>query len=298
MKDLEMKPVAEARGVEVYCPIDGWISFFNSPYPAHKSMTGVDIYPGLEYGEAAPSPIEGRLIAVRRVKAPRGRLFRDAGYDVLTLYESVENPRVVVKMLHLEPIIDVGERIGVGDELGLLLRSGYFDFWTSPHIHIEVREPSDPIRARGGHPFKRLLRPEIGDPPEELRGRVIEARPEYILLELEGRRGGLAARVDGVPILLDGGIPHYGFLGLHASTSIEGEVVRLCGKPLGRVERIFGDCALARFEGLGFRVGGHPVGLSLYLSVGSKASVKLIPERPGAIYEEAGEELEIEFSGG
>jgi len=293
---LEMLPVAEARGVVIHCPKGGWLSFFNSPYPAHMSMTALDLYPGLEYGEIASSPIEGRLIAVRKVKAPRGRLFRDAGYDVLSLYESAENPRVVVKMLHLEPLIEVGEAISVGEELGHLLRSGYFDFWTSPHIHIEVRRPTDPIRARGGYRFRKLMEVEVGDPPEELRGRVVEAKPEYILLRLrQHSRGGLAARVDGRPVILDGGVPHYRWFGLHTYTEITEGLVKLCETPIGRVERSFGDCALARFRGPRFIVDGQPVGLSLYLSTG-EASLKLVPERPGTLKPRVGEELQVEFS--
>ena len=291
-----MLPVAEAGGVKVYCPEGGWLSFFNSPYPAHRSMTAIDLYPILEYGEVAPSPIEGRLIAVRRVRAPKGRLFRDAGYDVLTLYESAENPRVVVKMLHIEPIIEVGETIDIGEELGHLLRSGYFDFWTSPHIHIEVRRQTDPIRARGGYQFRRLIEVEAGDPPEELRGRVIEAKPEYILLRLRGHpKMGLAARVGGRPVILDGGIPHYGWLGLHSSVEIINGLVELCGMEIGRVERSFGNCALTRFEGSGFMVDGQTVGLSLYISTG-EASLKLVPRRPGTLDVGVGEELRIEFS--
>ncbi len=293
---MEMLPVAEARGVGVHCPQGGWLSFFNSPYPAHRSMTAIDIYPGLEYGEIAPSPIEGRLIAVRRLRAPKGRLFRDAGYDVLTLYESAENPKVVVKMLHLEPIIDVGEGIDIGEELGRLLRSGYFDFWTSPHIHLEVRDPSDPLRARGGHRFRRLLNPEIEDAARELRGRVIEVRPEYLLLRLEDHQGGLTAEIDGMPILLDGGVPHYSFIGLHASRKVGKGVVRLCGEPIGRVEKSFGECALARFEEVTFQVKGRRVGLSLYLSTG-EASLKLIPESPEALELKVGEEIKIELHG-
>jgi hypothetical protein len=290
-----MAPVAEAHGVRVYSPRDGWFSFFNSPYPAHRSMTGIDIYPGSEFGGLAPSPIEGRLIAIRRVKAPGGGLFEDAGYDVLTLYESPEDPGVVVKMLHLEPAIKLGEVVAVGEMLGRLLRSGYFDFWTSPHLHLEVRRASDPIRARGGYRLKRTHQPEIGEPQGELRGTVSSVRPEYALINLQG---GAAARVGDTPILLDGGIPHYRWLGLHSSTPLTGGVVELCGRPIAVIEESYGDCAIARCEGPRFEVKGQRVGLSLYLPTEGKAPIKLIPARPGALKLVRGEEVSIEIFGG
>ena len=289
---MGMTPIAEACGVRVYCPRGGWFSFFNSPYPAHRSMTGVDVYPALEFGDRAPSPIGGRLTAFRRVRAPRGRLFKDVGYDVITLLESLENPGMVVKMLHVEPTIRPGEVVEVGEELGILLRSGYFDFWTSPHIHLEVREPSDPLRARGGRRFRRLLQPRMGDPPEELRGWVTLLKLEYALLTLEGSSGGLTGRVGDAAVLLDGGVPHYGWLGLHLPRSMTGGLVELCGQPIAMVEERYGECALARCTGPRFEVEGQRVGLSLYLST-EEASLKLVPPKPGALRLEEGEEITI-----
>jgi hypothetical protein len=52
----------------------------------------------------------------------------------------------------------VGDVVEVGKPLGILLRSGFFDFWTDPHIHVEVRSPSDPIRAMGGFMLERLIK--------------------------------------------------------------------------------------------------------------------------------------------
>lgn len=39
----KMKLVAASEGVNIYCPKDGR-SPLNSPYPAHRSYTDIDIY--------------------------------------------------------------------------------------------------------------------------------------------------------------------------------------------------------------------------------------------------------------
>jgi hypothetical protein len=293
-----MMPVAEACGVTIHCPKEGWFSFFNSPYPAHRLLTGIDIYPGLRFGEIAPSPVGGRLIAVREIRTPRGRFFEDVGYDIVVLMESVENPGKVVKLLHVEPTLRIGDTVEVGEELGRLIRSGYFHFWTDPHIHIEVREPSDPLRVRGGHRLRRLIKPRIRDPPEKLEGRITLIKPEYALLTLDGLDGGLTARVGDVPVLLDGGIPHYKWLGFHTDRLLMNGSVELCGQPIAVVEENYEGCALARCGGLRFEVKGRSVGLSLYLSMGLEASVKLVPPRPGALEVEEGEEVSIEIATG
>ncbi|MFQ6054099.1 MAG: hypothetical protein ACE5OO_07740, partial [Candidatus Bathyarchaeia archaeon] len=206
-----MVPVASSEGVTIHCPEEGKFSFFNSPFPAHYMSTGIDIYPRRRVGKVAPSPVEGRVVKIRRVKAPRGRGFRGAGFDFVILLKSRENPERVIKILHLIPAVRCGEAVEPGQGLGRLLRSGYFNFWTEPHIHLEVRSPLDPLRARGGFALRRLLEVDEADPVEELRGRVKESRREYSLIALGRRfRQGLPARVGGVTGLLDGGIPHYG----------------------------------------------------------------------------------------
>lgn len=294
---MVMIPVAEACDVKVYCPKGEWVSFFNSPYPAHRLMTGVDIYPGQKFGDLAPSPVRGRLIAARRIRSPRGKLFEDAGYDVVLLLESLENPDKVVKLLHVEPIREIGDVVEVGEELGLLIRSGYFNFWTDPHIHVEVREPSDPLRVRGGHRFRRLLHQRIPTPPVRIRGRVILIQPEYALLALDGSFGGLSAKVGDSSVLLDGGIPHYGWLGLHTSHPLEDNLVELCGHPIAMIAMNYEDCSLARCKDVRFRVDGQIVRLSLYLSTNSVA-VKLIPPRPGALRLEEGADVSIRIDRG
>ena len=274
-------PVAESQGVNIYCPQDGLYSFFNSPYPAHRLTSGIDIYPETSY---APSPISGRVVKIKRVRAPRGRGFKDDGFDVATLIESSENPLKIVKILHVNPTVAEGEIIEVGQSLGTLIRSGYYGWATSPHIHVEVREPDDPLRARGGHLISRtvMLRPQ--NPLVEIRGNVVEVRPEYAILELdEGVQYGLIADVGGKPAVLDGGIPYYGWFGAHYNgDSPRGLTISLAGKVIGVINKVGAEWCQAEVIDFKVYVDGHHIrGLSLRLAPTGGAQLKVVPFHQG-----------------
>lgn len=293
-----MSPVASSEGVKIYCPGSGRISFFNSPYPAHHNCTALDLYPGDDFGEAAPSPVMGRVIRIRRVMCPKGRHFEGSSFDYVILFESLENPNRLIKILHVEPRVEVGEALEPGQELGVLLRSGYFDFWTDPHIHIEIRDPSDPLRARGGFKIKRLTEIDETEPLGELKGTVVEVKPEYSLISLYNAVGqGILADVGGHIGLLDAGIPHYGWFGVHTDDDPQmGGDIKLCGKTIGTIEGSLGNMCLARCADFNFQLGGIRVGLSMYLNLSSKPTLKIIPPRPGTLGVEMFEEVSLDAS--
>jgi len=293
-----MVPIADSEAVTIFCPREGKYSFFNSPFPAHSSATGMDIYPGRGFGEKVPSPVAGRVLRIRKVRCPKGWGFRASGFDYVILLQSSENPERVVKLLHVDPFIRCGEIVEPGQEIGRLLRSGYFNYWTEPHIHLEVRRPSDPIRARGGFLLHSLLDLDDIDPVEELRGVVTACTPEYSVIALEGRIAhGLPADVGGVTGLLDGGIPHYGFVGAHLGRApSQGRVVRLGGKPIAEVDTVLGNMCLAKCTGLSLTVDGIGVGLSLYLFPASRLEVKLVPRKIGALELQESREVSLAIS--
>ena len=177
----ENVPVVGVNGVTIHCPSEGRYAFYNSPYPAHRLSTGIDIYPRTGFGESAVSPVSGRVILVRKVRAPKARWFRDHGHDSVILLESQENPERVIKILHVEPSIQEGDILETGQTLGTLIRSGYFGYSTAPHIHLEVRRPGDPLRARGGLRFKRLQKIENVPEMEDLEGLVYRCVEEYMV---------------------------------------------------------------------------------------------------------------------
>lgn len=290
-----MAPVAYSEGVTISCPVDGMFSFYNSPYPAHRQSSGVDVYPDTGFGGMASSPVSGEVTLIRRVRGPRGRGYEASEYDVVTLLRSRESPGKVVKLLHVDPTLSIGDEVRAGEKLGRLLRSGYYDFATSPHVHVEVREPSDPLRARGGHRMERLIDVGWVEPLEELRGVVTLCSPEFSIVRLDTLAYGLPAEVGGVSGVLDGGIPYYGWMGVHYdSGKTEGGAVELMGHPIATIKAIHDRVCLADCTDFSVKVEGKPIlGLSLRLSPRKGAEVKLVPRRLGGLALDEGSEVTV-----
>lgn len=283
-------------GVRVHCPREGRFSLFNSPYPGHRFKSGIDVYPSLAFGGAAPSPVEGEVLTVRRVKAPRGRGFVDAGYDVVTLLKPVDNPGVVVKILHVDTSLSTWDHVDLGDNLGSLLRSGYYGWGTSPHIHLEVREPSDPLRARGGHLINVLKGFADTEPAEEITGEVVWTQPEYALMRLSHQGVGLTGDLDGEPGVIDGGIPYYRWLGFHTERPTIG-TVRLLGQPIADVKEVKDKAAIADTRGFSFTLDGERLlGLSLYLTPNPEPVVKILPSKIWGLSLSTGDVATVELS--
>ncbi len=289
-----LNPVAVSQGVRIYCPEDGMFSFFNSPYPSHKLTTGIDVYPNLNFMELAPSPVSGEVLQIRKVKAPKGRLFQDAGYDVAVLLRSNENKDIVIKLLHMNPCVEVGDWVKVGDFIGSLLRSGYYGWGTSPHIHVEVRRPEDPLRARGGHQIERIQNLHYDTPEDEIKGVVVDSRDEFTIVELNSENG-LVADMGGKPGILDGGIPYYGWMGVHFDGEFpRGHQIKLGGTLIGVINNVGDNWCQARCLDFRFEVNRKRLrGLSLRLSPKGPASIKLIPYELGALRMESGEEVKV-----
>jgi len=293
-----MKPIASSESVNIYCPEDGRFSFFNSPYPAHRFYAGIDVYPKGVFGDSAPSPVLGEVIEIKRVECPQGKGFASSSYDYVILFSSLENPKKCVKILHVEPVIKVGDTVERGENLGRLLRSGFFDFWTDPHIHVEVRKPSDPIRASGGCKFERLIGVDDTEAAKDLSGIVVECKPEYSLVALnENFEHGIPVDLNGQVGLLDAGIPHYGWIGVHVDFLPQiGESIRLCGKKIGTVKSTHSNMCVAECAGPVFTLKGETVRLSLYLYASSTPLVKVIPPKPGLLRLKKFEEVSVSIS--
>ncbi len=219
------------------CPEDGRYSFYNSPYPAHHLMTGVDIYPNIDHGLSSLSPVTGEILQIRRVKAPKSREFEAPERDTVTIIRSVQNPERVVKILHVDTVAEVGETIHIGQFLGPMIRSGYFGYQTPLHAHVEVRPPEDPLRVRGGYLMDSLLCLEKLEVTKELIGRVVSARKGFAQIKLLQNQPWVVADVGGNPGIIDGGIPLYGWFGAHVKASKTGVPVKLLGQQIGIVTR-------------------------------------------------------------
>lgn len=287
-------PVAEADGVTLYSPKGGRYAFFNSPYPAHRLMTGLDIYTDSWFGDTYPAPVLGTIINVRKVKAPAGRLFKDAGYDSIIVIKSTENPERVVKILHIATDLIPGDKVKVGDELGVLLRSGYFGFHTPAHAHVEIRPLNDPLRVRGGCRIRSLLELKEVDQINELKGIVSSANLEIARVQLDGVRGsGLPVEVDGRPGILDGGIPTYGWVGAHVTEAPTSGDIKLLGVPIAKIIDSNGKICIGNCTSFKVEVRDVEVGLYLTLQETGPVQVIISPRKLGSIYFEEGEEIEI-----
>lgn len=297
MLEENIKPVAYSEGITVYCPKNSKFSFFNSPYPAHAACSAVDIYSESAFGSAAPSPVSGKVVGIRKVKCPE-QSFECSNFDYVILLQSNENFERHVKILHVEPTVKVGDVVKAGDRLGFLLRSGFFHFWTEPHTHIEVRNISDSIRAMGGLRFKRLIAIEDFETElEELSGVVVESEREYSLIALNGTFNyGIPVRVGEEMGLLDGGIPHYKWFGVHMSARPTlNNIVKLCGAKIGTVKALYSNMCAVQCSDLTFKINGKPANLGFYFYL-SKPLVKIVPNSIGELKLEKFEEVSIAIS--
>jgi len=137
-----MKKIAGHETIDIYAPDDSRFSFLKSPYAAHKTNSAVDIYYG-SFGGEAVSPVDGKIIDIRSFDTPTP--FKNI--DSKEYLIAIEQGDHVIKILHIEPDVSIGEKISKGDRLGTFIKNGYFIFWNDPVMHIEVRKPHDYLRA-------------------------------------------------------------------------------------------------------------------------------------------------------
>lgn len=226
-------------------------SLYNSPYPAHDRGCAIDLYPG---EDVALSPVAGEILETRTVRCPQKPYAVEEDHLILLDCEDV-----VARILHVDPSVEAGESISVGDPLGTLIRSGFFGQWVDNHLHVGFRRPDQNLkRASGSLPL------ELSVPVEGVRwdgtGEIIEIGPTHVLLdspEYTGEGFAALASDDGVP--LDGGLPHYSDGGVLAAANGE---VSLLGTTLGTAEGR--ELTWADIE---VRANGHRAsGLSLFAS--------------------------------
>jgi len=188
-------------------------SLYNSPYVAHERGRAIDLYPDAGLGPAtddepsiAPSPVAGDVLDVRTVRAPP-KSHAEAD-DHLVLVDTGEH---VARLLHVEPRVERGDSVDVGEPLGRLVRAGFFAPWVDNHVHLEFRSPdANPYRASGSLPI--AVDVPIAGLDWDGTGTVVDSGETYAVLDspthpAPGERFvGIAADGGGV---LDGGLVHY-----------------------------------------------------------------------------------------
>jgi len=175
--------IASFCGIKIYAQLSNRVTFFNSPYPAHFEHKAVDIYP---FFHDAPSPVEGKVTYIYEFTAPRTKQFQMLTKEYLIAIETPVTSEYFVRILHVKPIVKVGDSVKVGQILGEMVKNGHFDSWTDLHMHVEIRPRDNLIRARGGMPIYASLKWEkfYGMlPASSFQGKVVVQRPNYTLLK-------------------------------------------------------------------------------------------------------------------
>ncbi|WP_348607088.1 hypothetical protein [Halobaculum rarum] len=258
-------------------------SLYNSPYPAHDRACAVDLYPE---SNAGVSPVAGEVLDTRTVGCPAREYAVD--HDHLIVIDTGDH---LVRVLHVDPAVEAGDEVAVGDALGELVRSGFFGRWVDNHVHLEFREHGrNPYRASGSIPL--VVDAAVTPLAWDGTGTVLETGPSHAVLDtptrpengdgtIDADAAGFTAIAadDGRP--LDGGLTHYsggGVPGIRTSRRDAPPTVSLLGTTVGtRVGRHV-DWADVDVLANGERI----TGLSLFVAgADARAGVKLVT-RPEA----------------
>ncbi len=221
----EFFSVINHENVKVAVHCDDHFTFGTSPYYAHQNGLAIDIYRSLSLNNyEALSPVSGKITKIRVLKAPNPKFLDGINRDYLTLIENPSHPESVFKIMHINPSLNEGDWIEIGENLGTTIKNGYFAPWSSPHIHLEIRPKEDAIRARGGKNFPLVFDPMFSKKtPIKTKNQykipinIEELTPEFVLcrVKLEGFYHklapfcGIKVQIDNINCIFDGGIPHY-----------------------------------------------------------------------------------------
>lgn len=204
-------------------------SLYNSPFVAHDSGCAIDLYPGNEQHtvDIAPAPVAGEVIETRAVDAPPKPYAAEEDYLIL-----VDTGEAVARLLHVNPGVEAGDRIAVGDPLGTLVRAGFFAPWVPNHVHLGFREHgTNYYRASGSLPIETAVDPE--PVPWDGTGTVDGRGETWAWLDgpAHPSPGEAFAGIGSDGGVLDGGFPHYESGGLLGG----GERAVLAGQDVGTV---------------------------------------------------------------
>ncbi|MFB6301902.1 MAG: hypothetical protein ABEH78_03450 [Haloferacaceae archaeon] len=302
--------------------LDGYrrFSLYNSPFPAHERGCAVDLYPeGGRRSVAVPSPVAGVVRETRTVRGPsrpyaaaRDHLLlldvdpAASGLRVATTAGDAEgrgrghgeeggaDRDLVARVLHVDPAVDPGDRVALGEPLGETVRSGFFAPWVADHLHLGLRPADrDLRRASGSLPLSVDVRVE--PLPWDGTGRAVATGETYVTLDAPAHPApgagwvGVAGETGVAPrgslrsspgrpslpgLALDGGLPHYPGGGAYAAgrRADEPRAVSLAGTPVGHTEG-----RTVRWRDVTVTANRHPMtGISLVVGRDGAFGVKLV----------------------
>ena len=230
-------------------------SLYNSPFDAHDEGCAIDLYPD---GERAPSPVAGEVLDTKAVRAPPKAYA--AEHDHLIL---VDTGDTVARLLHVDPAVEAGDTVAVGDDLGELVRAGFFAPWVPNHIHLGFRPPdANPYRASGSLPVDVAV--DVTPLSWDGTGTVVDGGETWVRLDEPAHPApgecfaGIGNDVGGDTGVLDGGLPHYSGGGLLAGDGTDEAAI--AGTRVGTA-----DGRTVAWDDLTVHANGEPVtGVALF----------------------------------
>lgn len=244
-----MVVIGSAHGVELRSPDDAYFSYFNSPYIGHSLGSAIDIYPRHDgWSCQIESPIDGCISKIKKMGMGLEKQFPTSDHDFGVAIKPEGSGSDIVRILHVEPKVTIGEKISVGDHIGTALRSRYFNYWTGPHYHVEVMDENSFNRSSQSYPLEipfEYVPTKRDSICEETNFEVRSVSKDSIIgypTDLNhlsiGRFHGISAfNENGSRIgILDGGISHYKHGGVIGSQEIvAGATIELEGIKIGSI---------------------------------------------------------------
>jgi len=211
---VKLVPIARYGQMEILAKKDSLFSFYSSPYPAHRETKALDLTSGGERYDDMYSPISGEIISTKKIPAPEFSKNLDDEYVTIILPEGSDH---ALKIIHLEPSLEVGDYVKAGEKLGRLIRTEFFWKFNDPGIHMEIRKKDDLFRTGGGMRFENIIDKMEGE--TEFTGTVKKRTDHYSIIEFSssGTSGditGLVCNVNGKKAFLDCTHPYVDYGGV------------------------------------------------------------------------------------
>ncbi len=245
---MKFRRLALVCGVEIYAPDSGYISFFSSPYTPHLKGAAVDISNSLDFGDEALSPVSGIVERIVEVECLAGPYEKK---DYMIAIRPRTSTRYRIKLMHIKPSVNIGERIEVGDTIGRYIRTNYFAYHHIPHVHVEVcrdstLRPSKSLEMKLDYQF---IRTECIEKQYEHQQNFIELKITHVgngfimceALNNTNNLGVLGKTSTGELVVVNGelgvGLGHIGLIHLGKKPKPNSRLI-LASSPIGYVKRI------------------------------------------------------------
>lgn len=296
-KHYDFLSVVDMATMKVSIPRTSHFSIGTSPYYAHQHGLAIDVYQNISMENyEVISPISGIVIKIKTLKAPKPKFKGGTDKEYLILISNKYSSKTVYKILHVKPNIQEGDKIAIGDTIGTTIRNGYFAYWSSPHLHLELKTFENAYRAKGGKAFSLAIQDSdlkilnnISDNSDLIPIKIKYIYPEFILAQFPEYMYtyidpfyAVSCKCNDVNCLIDGGIPIYknGIIFFLHELNLElKNIVYLNKHRIGELRGTHKNFGSVLFDQVVFLLNGKKIrGISLFMA-GFIPLIKLIPEK-------------------